>query len=54
MVGRPWMQLGLNQFYLWVNLWSEPINSTTLFENTNLSLVFWSLQKIANEELPLG
>lgn len=32
---KPWIQLGLNQFYIWVNLLSEPINSTISFENTD-------------------
>ena len=41
-------QMGLNQFYIWVNLLSEPINSTIPLENTDSSLVFCPLQKIAS------
>ena len=43
-----WIQMGLNQFYIWVNLLSEPINSTIPLENTDSSLVFCPLQKIAS------
>lgn len=48
----PWIQLGLNQFYIWVNLLSEPINSAIPFENTDSSLVFCPLQKMPAKYYP--